>query len=259
MSSQIVATFDPQAAASGAFNASFPNGIGDILVFNESNVNLILVWPGHEEYCPAWEAMPYHVESPQAQISWSQQSVLPTSGGAPIHQVVVIAYSGKLLGSYPAPLVRQTNIGNDVSLGQAVTSVANDGNGFHTRFVESTVNGRASSGVQVYNEGNIVLGNSTDFGQLVLNGNSNGSGTYMDQIDFGFGGCQIGTFGSNNGQIQVLSNGQVIISCANGNMSIAIDGINQIINFKVGATKVAHLDVNGNMVLKGTLTQNGNP
>ena len=37
-----------------------------------------------------------------------------------------------------------------------------------------------------------------------------------------------------------------------------VGGVGQL-NFNVGGTRVAHIDVNGAMVLKGALTQNGTP
>lgn len=155
---RIVDTFDPSLVTSDTFNAGFPNGVGRIVVYNESNVNLKLSWGSFSTYCPAWTAMLYCISTSNININWQQQSTL-VSTGAPISQVIVEAFDNNetIVGTFPAALVRQTNIGNTVSTAMGgSTSLQNDGN-IQTTIIEATPSGAPSSTVVIDNEGNITI------------------------------------------------------------------------------------------------------
>lgn len=155
---RIVATFDPSAVTSDTFNAGFPNGVGRIVVYNESNINLQLSWGSFSTYCPAWTAMLYCISTSNVNINWQQQSTL-VSTGAPISQVIVEAFDNNevIVGTFPAALVRQTNIGNTVtaSVG-SINTLVNDGN-TQTSIIEATPLGAGSSTISIDNEGNVVI------------------------------------------------------------------------------------------------------
>lgn len=155
---RIVATFDPSLTTSDTFNAGFPNGVGRIVVYNESNVNLQLSWGSFSTYCPAWTAMLYCISTSNVNINWQQQSTL-VSTGAPISQVIVEAFDNNetIVGTFPAALVRQTNIGNTVSTAMGgSTSLQNDGN-TQTTIIEATPSGAGSSTISIDNEGNVTI------------------------------------------------------------------------------------------------------
>lgn len=296
----LAATFDPSAAASGSFPAQFPNGSGKMVVYNESSVSILLQWPGMQTYCPAWTAMLYCVQSPQALVTWQQQYILPVAGGgSPLSVVIVEAYGDNepILGTYPAPLVRQASISNNLNIGTSVATVQNDNNATNTTFLEATVSGQGSSTFQGKNQGEIILGNGSVPGQLNIVSQAPNSGAYSDVIELG-NGSQIGIFGSASVDLQLLSNGiiaikiggvqilhigstglafdsagnSVIFNSLGGN-SVVMDwrnntdlilncpnaGGNRHIYFEVGGVHVASLDSSGNLIIKGALTQNGAP
>src|SRR5258706_7631304 len=116
---RIVASFDPANPATAfktSFNTGFTNGTGKLVVHNESNNNIQLSWGSFTTYCPAWMSMVYCVSDSSSSINWSILSTL-SNNTSPISLVVVEAYAQNeaIIGTYPAPLVRQTNIGNTVS------------------------------------------------------------------------------------------------------------------------------------------------
>lgn len=152
-------SFDPTARTTNTFNAGFSGGSGRIIVYNESNCNLQISWGSSSEYCPCWTAMPYCVNNNNPNLNWSVQSRLVTTATPPISQVVIVAYDANepIIGTFPASLIRQTNIGNTVStaLGGA-TSLQNDGNTSMV-FIESTPSGAPSSTVSIDNQGNTTI------------------------------------------------------------------------------------------------------
>src|SRR5438105_4444506 len=111
----IVTSFNPASPTSGTFNVVFPGNKGKMLVYNESNINLQLTFSNnYTTYVPAWTAMLYCLNGlPSPVVSWKQYSQL-TSSGAPISQIIVETFEPNepVPGTYPAALVRQTNIGN---------------------------------------------------------------------------------------------------------------------------------------------------
>lgn len=166
---KIVDTFDPNTSTSSTFNAGFSNGVGKIVVYNESNANLQLSWGSFSTYCPAWTAMLYCISTNNVNISWEVQSSL-ISNGAPISQVIVEAYNNdeQILGTFPAPLVRQTNIGNASTVLSAASSIQNDGQVAGSTVIESTVAGDTASAVNLTNQGHLTLGTAANPGTLTI-------------------------------------------------------------------------------------------
>ena len=139
---------------------------GKIVVYNESNVNLQLGWDGFTTYCPAWTAMLYCVNASSVNISWIAQSTL-NAGGAPISQVLVEAYTNTetITGTYPAALVRSTNIGNASSVGGTASSIANTGNAPGSNLISAQPTDASSPTWSADISGNLTV-NSDDAGVL---------------------------------------------------------------------------------------------
>lgn len=155
----ILTNFDPSANTSGTFNLAFPRNRGKVVIWNESKVNLQLTFANNDtEYAPAWQGVLFCVKDlPSPVVTWSQYSVL-SSGTGPISQVVVVVYDENetVPGTFPASIVRQTNVGNSIPVATSANSLANDGN-TQTVFIESTPSGAASSTISIDNEGNVTI------------------------------------------------------------------------------------------------------
>ncbi len=166
---RIAAQFNPTTETSDTFNAGFSNGTGRIVVYNESNTNLLLSWGSFSTYCPAWTAMLYCISANTVNINWQIQSTL-ISNGAPISQVVVEAYDQgeAIVGTFPAPLVRQTNIGNASSVLSAATSIQNDGQVIGSSVIEAKPTGDNQSAVSLSNDGKMSLGDALHAASLLL-------------------------------------------------------------------------------------------
>jgi hypothetical protein len=239
---RIVATFNPSTETSDTFNAGFAGGTGKIVVYNESNINLQLSWGSFSTYCPAWTAMLYCISTNNVNITWQAQSQL-VSNGAPISQVIVEAYgpTEAIVGTFPAPLVRQTNIGNSVPLSSSATSVANDGNPANTPVVEATPAGDASSAALLTAGGTLTLGNATHSGSI-----SSDNGAFKTDGS--------GNVTSNN---QTITSGHKLIT-PEVDSPVATDLIQNVptgqkISLKVNAVEQAHISANGLIVAPGKL------
>lgn len=165
---QIIAEFDPSAAASGTFPVNYlSNGMGKIIVWNESNWTLDITFTnGNEDIAPAWTAQIFELTGPAGQITWAQDTQL-TSLAPPISKVWVVAYrdNENIPGVFPVALVRQANIGNVINtVGGVANSVQNDGNAVGTSVVEATVLGDGASAVSLTNAGHLTLGTVTNNG-----------------------------------------------------------------------------------------------
>lgn len=103
--------------------------------------------------------MLYCISTNTVNIHWSIQSTL-VSNGAPISQVIVEAFDQgeAITGTFPAPLVRQTNIGNASTVLSAATSIQNDGQVVGSSVIEATVSGDSASAVSLTNDGHLALG-----------------------------------------------------------------------------------------------------
>jgi hypothetical protein len=159
---KIVASFDPSLKPSDTFNAGFTSGSHRIIVYNESYINLQLSWDSFTTYCPAWTAMLYCINTGNGNIGWKQLSNQP-AGSAPTSVVYVelLGQQDPVVGTYPAALVRQANIGNSLNVTSSATSIQNDGNAAGTNSVESTVLVNAFSSFVLTNDGKITIKDGT--------------------------------------------------------------------------------------------------
>jgi fibronectin-binding autotransporter adhesin len=165
----IVATFDPSAKTNDTFNAVMPNGTGRMVIYNESNVNLVLTFQnGYTGYVPAWTIMLFCISAGSTQIAWRQLSVLNTANN-PISAVIVEVYemSEKILGTFPAALLRSANIGNTVTFvtGSAAT-IQNNGSAPLTNWLSIQPSDAGSPTWTGDNSGNLTV-NSDNAGTLV--------------------------------------------------------------------------------------------
>ena len=79
-------------------------------------------------------------------------------------------YDTETASMYPVSLSRGMNVGNNLSLGTAATSIANDGNAAGTSILEATVAADIASAVSLTNDGVMSLGTAAHNGSLTLHG-----------------------------------------------------------------------------------------
>ncbi len=132
-----------------------------MLVYNESNVNVQLTFSNnYTTYVPAWTAMLYCLHDlPSPLVTWSVYSQL-TSSGAPISQVVIETFevNEPVPGTYPAPLVRQTNIGNAVqTVATGASFLLNNGQPPGTNIITATPSDAGSATWNADNSGNLTV------------------------------------------------------------------------------------------------------
>lgn len=181
---EIVARFDPSASPSGTIPIPLSNGIGIMIVWNESNWMMDISFPnGDTDLAPAWTASIFALTGPAGQITWSQDTQL-VSNSPPSSKVWVVMYGPgeSIPGTYPLALVRQTTLGNVVPLNTAANAITNDGSIAGTQIIEATPQGDISSAVLMKNDGTLVLGNGTHKGSISSDNNlfhTDGSGNVL--------------------------------------------------------------------------------
>lgn len=169
----IATVFDPATSTSDTFTVPQSSANGKMVVYNESNISLTFTFQsGNNAYVPAWTAILFHGPFGNVNVTWEHQTILSGSGQAPLSQVVVETYAcgEPVPGTFPAALVRQTNIGNSVGLATSASSLVNDGNSANTSIVESTVSGDGSSAVSISNNGVVAIGTTLNPGSITLMG-----------------------------------------------------------------------------------------
>ena len=218
---QIVAIFNPATDTSDTFTVPQSSANGKMVVYNESNISLQFTFQnGHTAYVPAWTAVLFAGPFGNVNVTWAQQTILSGAGQAPLSQVVVETYDchEPVPGTFPAPLVRQANVGNSLNLSTSTTSIVNDGNAAGTQIVEATPSGDASSAVKLTNDGKLTIGNATHPGQISLD---NGKITSDGSGDLTVGGTLSATGNTFlSGTLAVTSNS----SFSNGNVTIDTSG-----------------------------------
>lgn len=232
----VVAQFDPtvtQQLSQGPGGTFTVSGTADVkfLVFNESNISLLFLFPdGRRAYIPAWMGMPFCITYPPGQTIWVQEQVLSASG-PPISQVYIQTFTqAEPMPTTPFSLVRQTNIGNIQASMNSATNIVNDGNAPATQIVEATPSGQTGgSATQVFNNGKIILGNSQVAPSIICS--QYGIASTADLID---------AFAIPGTIYIKASGGLIIFQSPNG-------------------VNIARLDRNGNLTIKGALTQHGSP
>lgn len=257
---QIVTIFNPAATTSGTFNVQFSNGTGKMLVINESAVNLTLQLPdGSTTYVPAGDRRLYCFSAASSTVQWQQQSIL--GGQAPeVSQVIIETYqpNEKIIETYPSPLTRQTQIQNIEAAVSSATVVTNDGNAAGTTILEATVSGDATSAVKLTNDGQLTLGTSSRPADVIFTGTFNAANNNF-QIDQNGNivSCGVITFNANEAVLRDSGN-NIILQNNGGNRQImATSGHFFIIT--INGIDVLSIDGNGNLIIKGSLTQHGTP
>ncbi len=164
----VVAVFDPTIVISDTFSVPQSGANEKMVVYNESSVSLTFIFQnGYTAYVPAWTALLFCGPFGSTNVTWEQQAVM-ISGSAPLSQVVVEVYSSgePVPGTFPAALVRQSNIGNSINVATSATSVVNDNNIATTPVIETIVLGDGSSCVKLSNSGVFSIGNATHPGSV---------------------------------------------------------------------------------------------
>lgn len=252
----IITAFDPSAATTGEFNMVFPGGRGKMLVFNESNINLQLTFAnGYTSYVPAWTANLYCLNGLSSPlVVWTQYSTL-TSSGAPISQVVIEGFDPNepVPGTYPAALVRQTNIGNSVTTNVgSTTSLKNDGNLPGTSIIEATPSDAGTSTWSADNSGNLLIkgdnaGVLTTLLQLIAGASPAVKLAAAAVLTEALGNMKVdGTFesvGAATLDSTLSVTGAATLSSATLSSTLSV----------TGATTVNNITINGNITLSGTL------
>ncbi len=160
---RVITTFDPTAAASGSFNSGIVNQGSNMLVMNESSINLIFTFAnGDQAQIPANWTRRFKLAQPNFMIFWKQQSAGGLSSIQPTNQVVVEIYEPfeVIPEIYPQVLVRQTNVGNlTPTTPPPQTTLADDGRtgGATPITIEAKQSGSSGSNLAIDNQGNITL------------------------------------------------------------------------------------------------------
>jgi hypothetical protein len=145
---------------SGTINVQVVNRCATILLYNESNIGLLLTFPnGDTQLLPAWWARSYTLPTTgTAAIEWTQQYILQSSS-APISLVLGEAFEpAEHAPEINVPLSRQTNVGNQIQnvSNTVVSQVVNDGNSTQN-VIEATVLGSSGSNVVIVNDGTTTI------------------------------------------------------------------------------------------------------
>lgn len=165
-----IQSFDPSATPTGGkipLNASDPGA--KILFYNESDNNIVLDFlNGNKDTLHAWEARWWLLDGNTDEIDWTIDSTL-TGSGQPISKMMGTLYgpNEELPGTYPVQLIRQTNVGNPLTIGQT-TSLVNTGNNAGTSIIIAQPTGDSQFPVQMFNSGGLILGDSVNHGEIDL-------------------------------------------------------------------------------------------
>ncbi len=248
---QIAAIFDPTTETETTFNTGFSNGTGRMVIYNESNQNLLLSWGSFKTYCPCWTAMLYCLSASTVKIDWVIQSTLVTSTVPPISQVIVEAYGPgeAITGTFPAALVRQTNIGNAVQTSVSTTqAIDNENNATGTSIIKSIVTGDgANQAVSLTNDAIMTLGDTAHPGSLTVAGPVTLDGTLTVDGALSLDNGKITTDGA--GQLNLTTGildlrGNQILNFTGTNTYLVVPGA-AAINFNVNGSTVASVDSTG--------------
>lgn len=155
-----ITPFDPSASMNGTINAQVVNQCAKVLLYNESNIGLLLTFSnGDTAMLPAWWARSYVIpRTGTAAISWQQQYILQSSS-SPISLVLGEAFEAvENAPDINVSLSRQTNVGNSVQQvsNTVVSQVVNDGNATQN-VIEATVLGSSGSNVVIVNDGTVTI------------------------------------------------------------------------------------------------------
>lgn len=258
---QVVTIFDPSITSSDSFSVPQSSANGKMVVYNESNISLQFTFQnGYSAYVPAWMAVLFHGPFGNVNVTWEQQTILTGAGQAPLTQVVVEVYDchEPIPGTYPAALVRQTNIGNSVPVSTSTSNIVNDGNASGTQVIEATVSGDASSAVVLTNNAAVTLGNATHNAAVTLTGNITQTGNQSITGNVTVAGTTSMTLGTGHTVLATGGGAQTHFDDA----KIYTDGNGTLVvtqNLDVnGTTNLAGLSITGNIATSaGNLSVHG--
>lgn len=256
---------------------------GAVKLANESNFAVRVSFASFSDWLPAWTVDVFYVGNYAGYdgvIHLSMQQV-STASQPPSATVLPTTYAPgeTITGTYPCALVRMVNQGNATGAG-SVANVINDGNAANTTVIETTETGSTGSNGFLDNTGrffvaefvaavyakllqvlpgalsgadSVVLGKAGNFfthalGQLKVDGTifqagaAPNSGVFVDGVDLG-NGSKLGTFGTPSVDLQVLSNGVVLL---NAGGKVVIKGASTGVEFQnAGGGVVLAIDQNG--------------
>lgn len=161
-----ITTFDPStgsmAEQSKFFTNTLPSGVGFLLIWNDSPINLIFQFGSHQQTIVAGTFDVIELTESAAIIYWWQDFILANAGQSPVTRVTVDGASvDEALvihnKTYPIALPRVQNVGNQVST-TGTNSLINDGQVAGTQVIEATPQGSASSNMSLDNRGSGFLG-----------------------------------------------------------------------------------------------------
>lgn len=168
--SNIVTIFNPATSQETSFTAPQAAANGALVFFNESNISLDLTFAnGDTMYLPAWYHRHKCGASGSVTIQWDVHQTL-SSSSPPISEIIVEAFRQGEAFPADGPLVRQSNIGNQLPLSSSTQAVINDGNAANTTILEATVAGDTGSAVKLTNNAVFILGDATNPGSLTTVG-----------------------------------------------------------------------------------------
>ncbi len=249
---RVAAVFDPTLTTEGTFPTLLPNGVGKMLVVNDSNVNFYLIWGSNQSYVPAGAQRLYCISVGNQPISWRQDSAL--GGPKPqVSQVIVETYQPNedIVETYPSHMVRTTNVGNSIPVSTSANATVNVGNSTGTPIVTGQPTGDAGNATLITNDGHATFGDATNHGGLTVygsssldNGNilSDGSGnlTTLGNIypkDTHVGGKLYGAAGTLTIGDKISADAGAITSDGAGNLSATQVSASNGVNFATGRIK----------------------
>lgn len=115
--SQLIQDFNPNLASSGTLLTNVVNKCGAVVLYNESNCILQLRFEdGRQSILTAWTQDKFMLPDQSLNIEWKVLATLG-SASAPSSTVYGVAYEFYEVpkGNYPLSLLRQTNVGNQVT------------------------------------------------------------------------------------------------------------------------------------------------
>jgi hypothetical protein len=166
---QKLTSFDPSVASNLPIINTLQGQQGFLLIWNDSMISITINYGTYSRLCPAGTFTVITLYDAVAQFTWTQEFIFPNVGQAPSSIVYIEGatvdesdYISHM--TFPMPLPRLSNIGNQVSTTSA-NSVINDGQAVGTQVVEGTPVGAGSSQLLLKNDGTGKLGD----GNLLIN------------------------------------------------------------------------------------------
>ena len=159
----IVDEFDPeQNPNGGTFKVGSSQPCCTLIIKNESPHNIVLDIPymsgDRNTVIHAWDRDLILLTEPVQSINWTIQNSLNTVD-PPSSLVTIVLYmpNETATGTYPAPLIRQSNVGNPTGVTTNTqgsgSMLKNDGNAANSQILETTVTGQTNSNQTATNDG----------------------------------------------------------------------------------------------------------